>query len=199
MNVDRELDWQVLASEWQALEQPLPPSSVQRLAARVHARGRLLVAWVIGECTVATVAIVVLLRLAINADDLPDLLAMWSLTTIAAAAMAFGLWNWRGAWRPVAASQKAYIDLSIARCGRLRRAASVGYWVLAAEVACFVPWIAAGLINSGAGLRAYVAAYLYLGALVAGALFALRAIRRWVAREEQAVRGFSELSEMHLP
>ena len=194
MNVDRELDWQVLASDWQALEQPLPPQSLERLAGRVHARGRLLATWVIGECTVAAVAIVVLLRLAINADDLPDRLAMWSLATIAAAAMAFGLWNWRGAWRPVAGSQQAYIDLSIARCARLRRAASVGYWVLAAEVVCFVPWIAARLINSGAGPRGYAAAYLYLGALVAGAVLALRAIHRWVAREEDAVRGFGEVS-----
>ena len=88
MNVDRELDWQVLASDWQALEQPLPPQSLERLAGRVHARGRLLATWVIGECTVAAVAIVVLLRLAINADDLPERLAMWSLATIAAAAMA---------------------------------------------------------------------------------------------------------------
>lgn len=198
MNVDRELDWQVLASDWQALEQPLPPQSLERLAARVRTRGRLLAVWVIGECTVAAVAIAVLVRLAINADNLPDRLTMSSLTAIAAATAVFALWNWRGAWRPVAASQQAYIDLSIARCARLRRATSVGYWVLAAEVACFVPWIAAGLLNSGAGLRAYVAAYLYLGALVAGAIVALRAIHRWVTREEQAVRGFSELSEVHL-
>jgi hypothetical protein len=198
MNVDRELDWQVLASDWQALEQPLPPQSLERLAARVRARGRLLATWVIGECTIAVVAIAVLLRLAINANDLANSVAMWSLTAIAASTTAFGLWNWRGAWRPVAASQQAYIDLSIARCARMRRAASAGYWVLAAEVVCFVPWIAAGLINSGAGLRGYAAAYLYLGAFVAGAILALRAIHRWVAREEDAVRGFGELSEMHL-
>ena len=194
MNVDRELDWQVLASDWQALEQPLPPQSLERLAARVRARGRLLATWVVGECTFAAVAIAVLLRLAINADNMADSVAMWSLAAIAASTTAFGLWNWRGAWRPVAASHQAYIDLSIARCARLRRAASTGYWVLAAEVMCFVPWIAARLINSGAGLRGYAGAYLYLGAFVAGAILALRAIHRWVTREEDAVRGFGEVS-----
>ena len=190
MNIERELDWQALAQDWQALERPLPASALEQLAARVHARGRWLALWVLGECTVAVVAIAVLLRLAINADDMPDRLAMWSLTAVGVAATVFGLWNWRGAWRPVGASQQAYLELSFARCARLRRAAVAGYWVLAAEIVCFVPWIAAVLINAGAGLRAYVGAYLYLAVFVAGAIVVLVATQRWVAREELAIREF---------
>ena len=192
MNVERELDWQALASDWQALERPLPPPALEKLTARVHARGRLLAAWVIGECVIAVVALTVLLRLATTADDLPTQLAMWSLTVIAVAATVFGLWNWHGAWRPVTQSQQAFIDLSMARCARMRRAANAGYWVLAAEVVCFVPWIAAVLINAGGGLRAYVGAYLYLAVLAVGAIVFLRAVQRWVAREELAIREFAK-------
>ena len=190
MNIDRELDWQALAQDWQALECPLPASALEQLAARVHARGRLLAFWAIGECAVAVVALAVLLRLAINADNLPDQLAMWSLSAVGIGAAAFGLWNWRGAWRPVGASQQSYLDLSMARCARLRRAVAAGYWVLVAEVVCFVPWIAAGLITAGAGMRAYVGAYLYLAVFVVGAIVFLRALQRWVTREELAIREF---------
>ena len=192
MNVERELDWQALAQDWQALERPLPASALEQLAARVHARGRFLAAWAIGECVVAVVALTILLRLAITADGLADQLAMWSLTVIAVAATAFGLWNWRGAWRPIAASQHAYIDLSLARCARMRRAVVAGYWVLLAEVVCFVPWIAAVLINTGAGMRSYLGSYLYLAVFVVGALVALRVIQRWIGREELAIREFEQ-------
>jgi len=192
MNVERELDWQALAQDWQALERPLPASALETLAARVDARGRLLAFWAISECVIAVIALAVLLRLAINADTMPDRLAMWSLTVIAVATTAFGVWNWRGAWRPVAASQQAFIDLSMTRCARMRRAAVAGYWVLAAEVVCFVLWIAAIRINAGAGVRSYVGAYLYLAVFAVGAIVFLRVVQRWVAREERAIREFAE-------
>jgi hypothetical protein len=58
-----------------------------------------------------------------------------------AAAWGFGIWNRRGAWRPVALSTSAYLEISIRRCRSSIRAVRFGVALFVVEMLFCLAWI----------------------------------------------------------
>lgn len=79
-------------------------------------------------------------RVATDPDPV-EKLAMGLLTIMAASALALSLWNWRGAIRASARTTSAFVALSLERSRRLRRAVTLGWGILLAELVVFVPWV----------------------------------------------------------
>lgn len=184
MNGER-LDWSAWTDEWRRVDAaPVEPS----LARRVQSRSRLLAVWVAAEMAIAAVAVMSLIWIAVTSPLAADRIAMAALAVVCVAAALVAIWNWRGTWRPADASQQAFLELSRLRCRRIHRATTGGWWLLAAEVLCFAPWIAARSSVTGAGAGTYVRAYALLAVLVAAAIVFLIAVRRWANREDAAIR-----------
>lgn len=114
------------------------PAALRR---RVRRRSLGLALLTIGEVALTATAIVVLWRVAQLLGTPFDLFTLITLAVLAGLAFAFSLWNRWGIWRPSLETTAAYLDLSIARCARHRRGLTAGWWLLAAEVALYVPWI----------------------------------------------------------
>ena len=180
-----ELEWSGWVDEWRRVDAgPVEPS----LGRRVQSRSRLLAVWVAAEMAIAAIAVMVLTWLAVTSPLAADRIAMGALAVVCMTTAIFALWNWRGTWRPADASQRAFLDVSLLRCHRLRRATNSGWWLLAVEVLCFAPWIAARSGATGAGAGTYVGAYVWLTAFAVAAIVFLIAVRRWADREEAAIR-----------
>ena len=180
-----ELEWSGWVEEWQRVDAgPVEPS----LGRRVQSRSRLLAVWIATEMAIAAIAVAVLTWFAVTSPLAADRIAMGTLAVVCIATAIVALWNWRGTWRPADASQRSFLDVSLLRCHRLRRATISGWWILAVEVLCFVPWIAARSGAIGAAAGTYVRAYLWLAAFVVAAIVFLIAVRRWADREEAAIR-----------
>lgn len=184
MNGER-LDWSAWSDEWQRVD--AAPASAP-LARRVQSRSRLLGVWVAAEIAIVAAAVIALAWIALTSPVAVDRLAMAGLAVVCAAAGMFAHWNWRDAWRAADASHQAFLDLSLLRCRRVRRAVTAGWCLLAAEVLCFVPWIAARFETTGATAGSYVRGYGWLATLVVAAIVFLIAVRRWADREEAAIR-----------
>jgi hypothetical protein len=176
-----DADWLTWTERWQDLDAAPPPAS---LAARVGARGRLMAVWAAGEVAIGATAVVVLITLAATASSSADRLAMLALAAVSLAAGGFAWWNWRGTWRPRSQSLGSFVELSRLRCRRVRRGIAAGWWILAAEIACFVPWLA---LRPTAPGTARVGGYLLLAGLALAAVVALIAVKSWARREEEAI------------
>jgi hypothetical protein len=181
-----QLDWTEWTERWQRVD--TPPEVVPALARRVQTRSRQLTAWIAIEMTIAAIGLVVLVFVAATSTLVVDRVAMTALAVVVAATAAFAVWNWRGVRHPHEASQQAFLDLSLLRCSRIRRGVAAGWWLLAAEVACFVPWIGVRLTTLGASPDAYLRSYGVLTILTAAAAAFLIALRRWAAREKVAIQ-----------
>jgi hypothetical protein len=114
------------------------PEAIHRY---VRQRSRLLRIWLAAEWAVVVAIAPLLIRTAIVGDAV-ERVAMGLLAAIAAGALVFSWWNWRGVAYASAESIAACLLLSQLRVHRLRRAVGAGWFVLAAEVLVFVPWIA---------------------------------------------------------
>ncbi len=164
-------------------------TSPGKIARRTQSRTRLLAVWVAVEIAIAGAAVPVLVYLAWVARDAVERAAMGTLSVACLAVLVFVVWNWRGAWRSRAASQQAFVELSLVRCRRFRRAIGVGWLLLAVEIFCFVPWIA---LRLGAGApAASLGAYTFLALFAIGGVLFLLALARWVSREETIILGFA--------
>jgi hypothetical protein len=124
---------------------PVVPERVEgeiaALRRRVKRRSLGLALMTLWEVIFTSAAIFLLWRVARSLGTPLDLFTLTSLAALAALAFAFTVWNRWGIWRPATESTSAYLDLSIARCGRRQRGLKAGWTLLAAEVFLFVPWI----------------------------------------------------------
>jgi hypothetical protein len=183
------LDWTDWTAQWQRVDaMPVAPT----LARRVQSRSRLLTAWIAAEMIIAAVALVVLVYVAATSTLVVDRIAMSALAAVTVATAAFALWNWRGVRHPHEVSQQAFLDLSLLRCARIRRGVTAGWWLLAAEIACFAPWIAVRLTALGASPEAFVRSYGVLVVLATASVVFLVTLRRWAGREEAAIQALLE-------
>jgi hypothetical protein len=174
----RDVDWTAWTSDWRDIDSTSASSS---LARRVRSRGRLLRAWAIAEAVLVVVAVAALAAVAVTTASLVDRVAMLALAVVCMAAGAFAWWNWRDVWHPHAESVRAFVEISVLRCRRLRRAIAAGWWLLVVEIACFVPWLA--LRPQAGRLRGFV----LLSVLAAAGMALLVSMRWWVRREERAI------------
>ncbi|HSC28191.1 MAG TPA: hypothetical protein VLD67_13010 [Vicinamibacterales bacterium] len=112
-------------------------------AIRAHVRRRsiLLRVWIATEIVLCLFLLGFVVHRAVTHPDLLEKLAMALLALIAASAGALSWWNWRGALRAAAETTAAFLALSAERSRRLRRAISIGWGILAAEILVFVPWV----------------------------------------------------------
>jgi hypothetical protein len=114
---------------------------VPDLAARVKRQSRILRLALAGEVLVTVVMGGGMTWLA-AVDGEPDLAVLAFATWMfIAAAWAFGLWNRRGLWSPVAMTNTAYLDISIRRCRGSLRAASFAMVFFAIEMLFCLGWI----------------------------------------------------------
>jgi small-conductance mechanosensitive channel len=178
-----QAEWSAWAAEWQAIDRELALVR-SPLGQRVRSRGVWLVAWVAGEGLIALVAFGMVFWQALASRHVVDAVVMWTLAVVCATAGAFTAWNWRGAYRPHAESHRAFLDVSRLRCARFRRALRAGWWLLATEVACCVPWLAVRSEWTGESVWNR---YALLIALVTGAMAALWFLQLWLRREERAI------------
>jgi hypothetical protein len=163
------------------------PATLRR---RVRRRSLGLALLTAGELAFTATAIVVLWRVAQVLGTPFDLFTLITLAVLAGLALVFSLWNRWGIWRPSLESTAAYLDLSIARCARHRRGLTAGWWLLAAEVALYVPWIWHRLYaDPGDPPRAldFLAAYGFLAAVGGLIALVLWLLSRRTRRETQAL------------
>lgn len=180
---DRELrDW---IDDWHAAGPAAP--SVEAIAIRVRKRTRTMKLWLTSEAVVATVALAFLSYRAIIDPDPFEKLAMALLGLIAVSGLAVSWWLWRGMWRASAETTSAFLALQIARAGRLRRYLLIGWAILAAEVAVFVPWIGHRLYGRGTLADPSVEwfAWSFLTTWVLIAVVGLLAAMRWARHERE--------------
>lgn len=143
MTTSAEHEWQEWVDTWQADSGPLaPPEAIRQYVRR---RSRLLAVWVTGEVIVALGFSSFLVHRTLTDPDPAERLAMGLLALIAAAALVASWWTWRGAIRSSGLSTAAFVALAIERSRRVRRAIGVGWGILVAELAVFVPWVWHGL------------------------------------------------------
>lgn len=105
-------------------------------------------------------------------------LATWSFVAIALAAAATGE---RRLWRPASASTRDFVELSLRRLHQRLRNLRWGLYLLALEVAFFVPWIWWVVGSESPGTvtwRTWVGSYGFLALLVAGFAVSIAALRR---------------------
>lgn len=134
---DRELqEW---IDAWQAdAGDRVDPDTIR---AHVRRRSVQLGLWLAGEIVVAGLAMALVIGAALATTDPVDRLAMALLTVIVAGALALSWWNWRGTVRATAKTTSEYVQLSVERWRRLRRAIVLGWYLLGAEVLVLAPWV----------------------------------------------------------
>ena len=186
MSVSPDPELQEWTEAWQADRTPLAaPEAIRR---HVRRRSRWLAFWIGGELAIGLVFTTLLLRRVVTESDPWERVAMSMLAMIAIGATGLSWWNWRGTLRTSAQTTAAFLGLSLTRVHRLRRAVRVGWGVLLAEVAVFVPWIAhrhySGPANTSIGEASFSWGLLGLLTLLGVALLA--ALDR-SARREAAV------------
>ena len=98
---------------------------------------------------------------------------------------------WRGAWAPRAETTASFLELSFERARRVRRGVRVGWLILGAEVAVFVPWV-----WHRAGEDSLLWPWAFLGGMVALAAVSLLLVDAWARREIETLEALAdEMSE----
>ncbi|MGH8722274.1 MAG: hypothetical protein ACREU4_09835 [Burkholderiales bacterium] len=167
---------------WQTDGEAAAPDAIRR---HVERRTLMLSVWVAAEVVLCAGMLAFLLHRAATDPDPVERLAMGLLALITAGAVAFSLWNWRGAIRASTSTTSAFVALSLERSRRLRRAIYMGWAILAAEVVVFVPWVWHRLY--GGPLAPSVDAERFGWGLLAGlttlAMVMLAGLHAWARRE----------------
>lgn len=184
---DRELETWI--ADWQ--EEPELGAEVREaIHRRVRRRGVGLALLTAFELAFAAAMLVFLLRFALTHPHPSDVATMSGLSLLVVGALAFGVWNRRGVWRPSAQTTAAFLDLAIVRCRRRLRSVRFGYGLLATEVVLFVPWLGFHLATDPPGaswLTGPLGAYGFLAAVAGVALAALLVLGRGARRELAAL------------
>lgn len=181
MTPDTEHDLDRLAADWQAVHAPGPaPDAIQRY---VRSRTRALRVWASGELLVGAVALGALITLAITTANPSDRLAMISLAIVVIASGAVSWLNWRGLMHATVRSTSEFVELSLLRLRRMRRAYAAGWVLLGAEVAVLSTWIVHRSFSGD--VRSAVFSWGLLACMTALAVVFLFGFRRWIARDER--------------
>lgn len=188
---DRELD--ELMNDWQAAEAAVVPDTAAILR-QVKRRSLGLKVVTLSEIAIVTAALTGLTLFAVHHPDPFDVAAMAALGLLAVGALAFALWNRRGQWRPTAESTAAYLAIARSRARRRRTALRFSRWLLAAETAVFIPWIAYTLRTGQADRSGWLSAYAFLALIVGVMSVAVVVLERWTRREMAALVEVEEVS-----
>lgn len=183
MSGNTDLDLQILMHDWQAPAAPQAPAD--QIRRYVQRRSRLLIAWAACDLLVGSAFLVFLLHRAITDPDPIEKLAMGLLAAIAAGAMAFGWWNWRGALRASAENTRTFVALSVERSRRFARNIRASWVVLLAQVAVFTPWVNHRLHGHGRTptRQEEIFAWGLLAVMVTLALAFVLGLRAWTRRD----------------
>jgi hypothetical protein len=112
--------------------------------------------------------------------------AVW-LFVIAAAG--FDLWNRRSTWRTVEPSTREFVDLAGRQLSARLRELQFAWGLVAAETACFIPWIAWTVgAREDATLLRYILSYAFLVIMVLGFALILVCVQRHTHRQLNGVR-----------
>lgn len=181
---DLELrDWM---NAWQAAEDAPEPAAREALLRQVKRRTLGLALLAASEAALTAGTLALLAWLVRRSPYAVDWALAAGLAFLALGALAFTVWNRRGVWRAPAETTAALLAFSLARARRRQRGLRAGWWLLAAELALFVPWIwlrlveATGAPPAGADLAW---SYGFLAFWIGGAAAILAALVRWTRRE----------------
>jgi len=183
MTTARDREMQQWMDAWHASDEAsAAPEAIRRHVGR---RRLLFAFWVGCEIVVCGGMLSFLLHRVLTHPDPVEKLAMGLLALITVSALAFSWWNWRGVILTGTGATSAYIALSVERTRRFRRAVYVGWAILAAEVAVFVPWISyrlyAGPDAPPAGAERF--GWGLLAGITAAAVVLLSGLHMWTRRE----------------
>jgi hypothetical protein len=180
-------------ADWQDQAAP-SPQALERIRRRVRRQSLGMALVLAAELILAAGALIFLLHFALRHPDPMDVTAMAGFSLLVLWVTAFSLWNRRGLWRPAAETTDAFLALSIDRGRRRLRSLKAGGWLLAGEVALFIPWIWYRLHRRpaapslGDALAAYGFLVLVAGVAVAILVWTGRRARREL-RALEALRG----------
>jgi hypothetical protein len=138
-STDREL--QQWMDAWHAPSGTDAPAAPEAIHGHVERRSRMLAIWLAGEVVVSVCAGVFLVHRAVTHPDPFEKVSMGLLAFIVVGAFGLSLWNWRGVVRASTSTTSGFVALSCERLRRFRHAITVGWGLLFAEVAVFVPWV----------------------------------------------------------
>ena len=165
-------------SDWQADSEPAPDvrDAIRR---RVRRQGFGMILLAAGEVAFACAMLVFLIGFAVRHPQPVDVATMAGFSLLVVWATGYGLWYRRGLWRPEAETTAAFLALSIRRCQRRLLALRAGWWLLAAEVVLFVPWIQFHAESPAD----YLFSYGFLALMAGGAAAVLVVLGRRTRRE----------------
>ncbi len=190
MSTGQDTELRTWMEEWQA-EADTPLDLRETILRRVRRQSFYQKAWAIGEAAVAMLMTAFLVWVGATTPHAADVVVVVAFLLLQAWAVAYGYRVRRGLWRPKDESAAAFIDLSLRRCEQRLKLVRAGYFVLAIEVAVFLPWIWIRTRPDGTPPASLLAtrpgAYAYLGVFVVAALAALVYVGRRTRRDLDAL------------
>ncbi len=182
-------------ADWQA--DPAPAAEVREaIRRRVRRQSLVMILMAAGELAFACGGLLLLIWFVWRHPQPIDIATMAGFCLLVVWAELCSLWYRRGVWRPSAETTAAYLDLSLRRCQRRLLALRAGWWLLAAEVALFIPWLWVHLDERPASPGDFAFTYGFL-ALMAGGMAAIlvfldRCTRRELQELEAVRRSLGE-------
>ena len=177
MSVSSDHELQQWTAIWQSDGEPVPPAEV--IYRHVRRRRRQLVVSLVAEVVVAVGACALLAAIAAARPDPVERGFAAALGIVVMAALVISWRNWRGMLNPTEQTTAACLELSLERARRFRHAVRGGWFVLAAELAVFVPWIA---------YKQRLRGWVLLAVLTALAVTWLIGLGRWARRDDDMLQ-----------
>ena len=179
-------EFQEWIADWQ--EEKAVPRTEDALKRYVRRRSRLLIASLVIEAGIAVVGALVLAYLCATLRDVVERTVMGTLAVACVGTLAFGLWNWRGAFRATSETTAMYLELASSRLARFRRALAAGWILLTVEAIAFTIWLTyrATLVDRPE-VNGAVWPWVLLVGMCGGAAYWLTLLGRWVRREASVV------------
>jgi hypothetical protein len=176
-------------SEWSAAWQTtdgIAADTRAEIARRIVGARRRWLAGAIAEGLIVVVGLAVTVHTGLQAERLVEQVAMASLSVVIVLAAIAGWYVRRGTYPPLhATSPHEWVEFLIARARLRLRMARGGFFLLAAETAIFIPWVASRAERAAmrSDTAAYIEGFLLLAAIAGTLGFSLWLSRRR-AREE---------------
>jgi hypothetical protein len=178
MNASSDRELQQWMQVWRSGAEP--QASAESIHRYVVRRRRLLRMWIAAELAIVAGGYALLLWAFMAASDPIDRAALAVLAMIVTGALVLSWWTWRGMLRTPGDTTAAWLAQALERTCRARRGVTAGWWLLAAELAVFIPWI-------GFRLPAELSAWGLLAAVTTFAVAFLLAVGRWVRRDAETL------------
>ena len=182
MNASSDRELQQWMQVWRSGAEPA--ASAESIHRYVMRRRRLFGIWVAVDLAIVAGGYVLLASAFMARPDPIDRAAVAVLAILVTGALALSWRTWRGMLRTPGETTAAWLAQALERTRVLRRAVTGGWWLLAAELALFIPWIAFRLISHGVQP---VFAWGLLAAVTAFAVAFLLGVGRWARREAETL------------